>query len=513
MPELFAALNTLLFGVVIALLSVALTVLLAGRNRRHRGPMQIKLKELAVIWAKDGRGQVHISELAPLWRDEETLAAAPDYNALTFGDPRIREFAEQQVKQATWFRRAPEQAGVVLQILSLLDREGGCPSVVNISGDVEATWDSSTFGTLARITLRDHTLNVAEEAIKALKQADAAHIIPDALIAALGHDLGKLESSREYLYSLGEHPLAAGKALAAIPEFRNLPKKEEILRAIKRHHKSPEGLLGKTLKAADQHARQMELEEVVAAREAAREAGEKTAPIETATSQAEPPASPAEILPPAAPAPAPLPPSNQDSSAATPSPPSSTSNPDNSAAAWRAEAAIYGGDEAPGGKKSPVTGPIKMVDISSWFDVDDFIAALKPYINKLHGRRWMAFSMSDGHVYIQAKALEEVARKQAERAGAMGIATMAADDETMRQVLFTIVSRLRVEHQDIIARGLIRDQYFGGYFEIATRTGKRFKGFYTPFHAEAFGSIAEMEADKKGLLKDFLSVEPAGKES
>ena len=112
----------------------------------------------------------------------------------------------------------------------------------------------------------------------------------------------------------------------------------------------------------------------------------------------------------------------------------------------------------------------------------------------------------NGYVYFQAKALEEVIRKQAEQAGAMDIATMAADDPTMRQVLFTVVDHLRVEH-GVIARELIKDRYFGGYFTIAT-DGSRIKGFYTPFHAESFGSIAEMENKKTGILKNFISVKP-----
>jgi hypothetical protein len=34
------------------------------------------------------------------------------------------------------------------------------------------------------------------------------------------------------------------------------------------------------------------------------------------------------------------------------------------------------------------------------------------------------------------------------------------------------------------------------------------RGFYTPFHAEAFGSIAEMEQTKPKLLKDIIKVSP-----
>ncbi len=54
--------------------------------------------------------------------------------------------------------------------------------------------------------------------------------------------------------------------LAGIAGFKELERKDEILRAIKLHHKLPEGLLGATLKRADQLARQQELEETDAAR-------------------------------------------------------------------------------------------------------------------------------------------------------------------------------------------------------------------------------------------------------
>ena len=47
------------------------------------------------------------------------------------------------------------------------------------------------------------------------------------------------------------------------------------------------------------------------------------------------------------------------------------------------------------------------------------------------------------------------------------------------------------------------------------KSGKDLKGFYTPFHAEAFadkehaaGFIAAMESNKPALLKNFMAVKP-----
>ena len=130
-----------------------------------------------------------------------------------------------------------------------------------------------------------------------------------------------------------------------------------------------------------------------------------------------------------------------------------------STAAWKAQEDIYNETGEAGREKSKTETP-QLMDISAWFDAALFLEELKPYINKMFGRRFMAFSMSDGHVYFQAKVLEEVARKLAEQAGNMEIATMGQRDESMRSVLLSIVNHLRADHE-VIARGLIKDNFLG----------------------------------------------------
>ena len=465
--------NTGLFGLTGVLVVLVLSVLRSGKNREVTR-REVTLGDLSKLWIKGRKtGELHISEIAPIWRDEKEQGK-PEQENYAFRNERIAEFFKKHVDQAPWFRNAGLQKDVCYQILLLLEKEGDCPSVVNAADDVEASWDSNTYTLLGKTSLLDHTLNVARATIKLLAKDDARHVIPDTLIAALGHDLGKLPSIKGHLYSLGEHPLAAGRVLAEIASFKQLARKDEISMAIKLHHKRAEGLLGKTLKKADQLARQKELEHAVE---------------QLVDREAKGPSSVSLSLAPV---------SKKSSSA------SGTS------AAWQAQSDIYGEEESLVKKKANAPD---LIDISAWFDAQAFMDSLRPYINRVSGRRFMAFSMPDGYVYFQAKAIEEVTRKQAEQAGAMDIATMAADDLTMRQVLFTVVYHLRVEHE-AIARELIKDQYFGGYFTITTKGGKTMQGYYTPFHAEAFGSIAEMENGKTGLLKNFKSVEPCleGKE-
>jgi len=421
-----------LLWLAIFLFSVATAVLAIGKRKGPPMVREITLRDLSDIWTKNEKKKeketktIHISELSSLWRDEKLIAKL-DLRLPELKNQRAATFMEKFVRQGSWFQKAPLQRAVCGQILELLDQEGHCPSVVNLNGDVEGSWDENTYQILTRTSLLDHSLNVAEQVVRLLGESESWHVIPDTMIAALGHDLGKLKSLRGHLYSTGEHPIAAGLPLNRLGGFKDLPRKDEILRAITLHHKRADGLLGKTLKKADQQARQKELEKVAAL----------VAVPEAKMDNAEESASHNGKLNPEKAAPEPA---RQDTA-------------QNAAAAWQAQIDIYGDSEEVDKANDAADVP-ELMDISAWFDAEQFLEELKPYINKMFGRRFLAFSMPDGHVYFQTKVLEEVARKQSERAGCMEIATMAQKDPTMRQVLLTIVQQLRGEN-DIIARGLI----------------------------------------------------------
>lgn len=120
----------------------------------------------------------------------------------------------------------------------------------------------------------------------------------------------------------------------------------------------------------------------------------------------------------------------------------------------------------------------------------------------------MAFSMSDGHVFFQTKMLEDTARRMAEDAGNIEVAAFEKNGDDIRGVLLAVVDAFRAK--GFIAEEYIKPGYFGGYFDVQ-KGAKRLKGYYTPFHAETFGSIAEMEATKPKMLKNIASVQPAGR--
>ena len=421
----------------------------SGKKLKNQGKQEIEkipIEGIAKWWIKNGEGhgmapcEFHIEELAPLWREEKAEQDVISEKAYEFQNAGIQEFYKRHIQRLRHASQPSPHYEICAELLSLLDKEGDCSSVVNVAQDVEASWNSSTYTLLGQTNLLDHSLNVAEEAIRLLEESDTAYIIPDALIVALAHDIGKLPSIKGYLYSLGEHPLAAGRVLAEIDSFGQLAKKDELLRAIKLHHKHPDNLLGKTLKRADQLARQKELDQ----------AQERLPPLEAPVKNVEKPMD------------------------------------------FLVEEVAEKKGEAP-----------KLLNISAWFDARAMLEQMKPQINQLAGRRFAAFSMANGYVYFQPKIIEEIARKQAEQAGVLDVVSM--ETEEMRQVLLSIVHQLRQD--DVIAEGLLQKNYFGAYFTITLKSGVTMKGYYTPFHAEPFGSIAVMEKTKSGILLDFVTVE------
>ena len=457
--------NELIIAAIGALLLYILSIVLLGKRKKIQtiDQQEIPLSELAEIWAVSKRtGQIHIRDIAPLWR--KSTITEEERSEYLFKYSRIEQWFQANISGQPWFNQAEAHTEICYQLLRMLEKEDPCSSVVNPSNDVEASWDTNTYNMLGKTTLLDHSLHVAEQTVALLIDAEAHHVIPDVMVAALGHDIGKLPTNRTHLYSLGEHPLAAGRVLAEIKLFGNLSRKEEISKAIKHHHMRPEGLIGKTLKKADQKARQMELEDAVNQQKQQAESIEEIVEEATPLSAAE------------------------------------------NNLARQADADIYGGDEKADSKSKTPSGTINQINISSWFEPETFLNQLRPYINRLEGRRFMAFSMPGGHVFFQPKVIEEVTRKLAEKAGAMDIATMAEKDKSMQKVLFSVVEQFRSGH-DLIARDLINNQYFGGYFTIKMQSGKTMKGYFTPFKAEAFGSIAELENTKKGILKHFVSVD------
>jgi len=179
-----------------------------------------------------------------------------------------------------------EQAGAmegVARIIELLDREGGCPSVVvNGSDGIPGTDYASVKDILEQVTLSSHTFRVARLSIEALKASYGEKFeghLPTTLVAALGHDLGKLTSFRIKEENANkDHPTigdaaigqifkdkydaidAAGDDITLSGNLRGKIAWLEVARKIIRdHHTENATGLVEILRTADGRAREMEV--------------------------------------------------------------------------------------------------------------------------------------------------------------------------------------------------------------------------------------------------------------
>lgn len=461
--------KTLLFFTGTVFILCAFFIIMRGFAQSDaKNRQKIALETLSRLWSKRKEAVLTIEELAHIWRQYIPETEKRDFRHPLYLHAEINEFYELHIKGKVYFSGAAVK--VIEEILDLLDREGDCPSVVNTQGEAEAHLDKDAYDILAQTTLLRHSLNVAVEMMHAL--GSSGPILPKALISAIGHDLGKLPSFRKTLYSMGDHPLITLTILEQVRGFRDLPYRNEIVKAIKDHHRSSRGLLGEALKEADQSARRKEMSVHV---KTIREKGiydnnsEQTIPVRNHT--------------------------NAQGPSAHALNPDQQEKPD-----------IFGENEEPGREKEKVT--IKEVPLP-WFDPDEFMEAIRPHINKLNGGRWDAFSMKDGYVYVQVKTIWETAKALARKRGDQSMLIGDSDEGLRRNILYTIVSRLRTE-KDAIARGLIKDEYFGAPFIVRMRDGKEFtKGYYTPFKAEVFAErVSELERRKVGKIKDIVEVIP-----
>ena len=192
----------------------------------------VALEALCVLWVHDS------ATLKPFMKEDEQ-------DAVRWINTDINSFYRTYVQPFS-AAMGPSR-GVVEQILTMLDHQGNVPSVAN---------NETSDQRLAQITLREHSLNVAREAVDMLKKhhKDYEMMMGRILIIALGHDLG-LCSKAQLFDSVSTKSL-----LILEPMIQDLPFKEIIFEAISSFNKSnPKSQEARILRAAEAATRKKEL--------------------------------------------------------------------------------------------------------------------------------------------------------------------------------------------------------------------------------------------------------------
>jgi len=389
-----------------------------------------------------------------------------------------------------------EKRLVIESILSILDQKGNCPSVVQKNqNEAERNYDKDVFALLSQVPLWQHSLTVAANLAGGMKQAV---MIPDALIAGLGHDLGKIPSYQAALYRTGDHPVLSIIALNRVPGFESMSNMDAITQAVRQHHQvAPDNPLGEALKKADQKAR---LDEISRLSPVGRDI--RLEPEEEKTA-----GTPAKKVPPSSiykeggeekegtnqeatqTNPQELPKSDTDRDGKTPEvlPP----EPDQEEAAPDQEE-----EQQPAGEEEEKPSPTNL-------DLGAVLDGVRARINKLEKGRWSVISTPEGVVLCQPDALWQVVKKLGGKAPELLLGD--ADGSIKRRILGEIVERMDKERQ-AIDTSLIQAGYHTAQCLVVMGSGKAMRLPLIPFKAEAFKVLpSQLEALKTPGLRNMVN--------
>jgi hypothetical protein len=161
--------------------------------------------------------------------------------------PYQKQFESQQAKEG------------FLSLVELLDQNGDCPSVT-----IDDKKMKSFASLLRQIPLKDHSLHVAQkikELVKMKYEIFYPYHIPEAITAALAHDIGKIPYGfgKDRPRIKADHPILGAETLRAIFLRKKPHWLDNVIEAIKDHHRLTTNPLSKLLKEADRKAREEEV--------------------------------------------------------------------------------------------------------------------------------------------------------------------------------------------------------------------------------------------------------------
>ena len=328
--------------------------------------------------------------------------------------------------------------GTIRKIMIILDLHGGIPSVRR-QDKKDRLREPDQYEALSRISLAVHTIHVAKNVIESINERFPENIsqhLPCLFVAALAHDLGKLEIVSGKRYVTGQHPVDGANFLQD-EVMKGHPWCEKVAEFVRRHH---EAIVDRTpvdlaiLIRADRKAREMELNQKIHLAEA------QDTPEEKAMGTTEP-------------------------------------RPD------------YGDRQA---------FPPRVEEIPSSFPVEKIFERLKDVTNvMLPNRSWVAFSQPDGVVYVQAETLHETISRIAQEEGFEDAFFHATDRDTKKSCLQSFYEEFR--KRGWVPENLVGAGFYGNFFWVWNPVSrKKIRTFYVPVKAEAFRmEPADLEAQRK----------------
>jgi hypothetical protein len=258
--------------------TVKMIFVILREKDRPREALVLSLDDLCPIWIKYNSSfrpavAKETPEVAAPGSEETVLPVPPGEDARVQADQLQPPSGKALMTAQAFYSEViePHKASLsgvfegIKRIMELLERYGDCPSVVDTITDSERGEVTRIGCILSKVTLRDHTFNVTRLALRLLKDTyhDPVGYIPVTIIAALGHDLGKIPELRSQgTYVKADHPPTSVSIVEGIFEKdKDAHWLKMVAKAIGEHHQSATDQLSELLKEADGKARQMEIDQ------------------------------------------------------------------------------------------------------------------------------------------------------------------------------------------------------------------------------------------------------------
>jgi hypothetical protein len=217
--------------------------------------------------------RVSIQELSQLWLPYNKSFVLPEEGSrsekkeLKSGVESVQAFFSQSIIQEFYepYRLYFENQGAkdgFIALLHFLDNVKNEPSVRGVKEGGGGDQFFAFGELLSKVSLGEHSVDVARAMLDLLEESyrDYKNLIPKALIASFGHDIGKASVVIESgAYGKGDHPILSAQKVAEIFAGREPKWLNEVLNAIRMHHfPKITDQFASLLKKADLQARAME---------------------------------------------------------------------------------------------------------------------------------------------------------------------------------------------------------------------------------------------------------------
>jgi len=202
------------------------------KRRDSRNIENKNLADISHIWEGD---VIYLKDIAHIWRDIVPDKPELKYPCPAFEHKELNSFFNKYVDKPVV---RGNRRTIIIKLLKIIDENGNCPSIVgrgkfDSDSEPERNFSQTEYDCFTNIPLWKHIITVTIRYINKFEYKDQ---LPDALIVALGHDIGLIEKEYSKYYLKLTHPEVSLLILKSIPEFNLLVNRSELNSIIKHHH-------------------------------------------------------------------------------------------------------------------------------------------------------------------------------------------------------------------------------------------------------------------------------------